>query len=268
MKIGVRPHDLSFSTTQELCEICKELGIDGLQLVSMKIFEDKFWDQEFIDQQINMIRSNGIDIFLLGSYFNMIHPNLEKLESGIKVFEENTKTAKRNKISNIGSETGSVNGDDWTYNPLNHQEESYAKLEKTIDQVTSKLDEQYYLLEPVYDHVAHNLELTKRMMRNDRVAITLDLANLLNVENHQSYLKIFEAFLAEFGSKIKIFHFKNFVIANNQKQATALDKGIIDYQQIYELVIKYKLDDIPVIVEELQGKMLEDSIKYLRSISQ
>lgn len=264
MKIGVRPHDLEFDNIQELCDICKGIDVDGLQLVLMRIFPTRIEDKKFIDSQIDIIKNNGIDIHLLGSYFNMIHPEDDKLELGHKIFEVNTAIAKRNGINYIGSETGSVNGDAWTYNSENHTEKSFGELKTAITRVTSNLDEQKYLLEPVYDHVSYNLEVTKDMMLNDKVAITFDLANVLNTENYTNYVEIFESYLKEFGDKIKIFHFKNFNIENNSKVLCQLDKGVLDYNNLYPLVEQYKLTEVPIIIEEIQGEELRNSIKYIR----
>lgn len=267
MKIGVRPHDLQFETISEMCEICKENQIDGLQLVFMKLFPDQITDEEFIDNVIDEIRSNNINIYLLGSYFNMIHPEKEKLIQGYDTFEINTRIANRNNIDYIGSETGSVNGDAWTYHPDNHTETSYMKLEESINIITSNIKDAKYLLEPVYDHVSHNLQLTERMMLNEHVAITFDLANVLNTENYQDYLKIFESYLQTFGNRIKIFHFKNFIIKDDAKVGCRLDQGLLDYTKIYSIVEEYNLTDVPIIVEELQGEDLFASIKFIKSLA-
>lgn len=265
MKIGVRPHDLEFKTIEEMCNICKKHQIDGLQLVLMRLFPKQIEDNQFVDSVIAQIKANGIDIHLLGSYFNMIHPQQEKLELGHKIFEINAAIAKRNTLSYIGSETGSVNGDAWTYNPDNHTEESFKKLELAIERVTSSLETEYYLMEPVYDHVAYNLELTERMLLNDKVAITFDLANVLNTTNYVDYIEIFESYLNQFGTRIKIFHFKNFVIKDNCKVLCRLDQGLLDYNLLYPLVEKYNLTNVPIIVEEIQGEDLFESIKFIRN---
>ncbi len=266
MKIGVRPHDLEFETTEELIEICKSMTIDGLQLVNLRTYPNIMDNPKLIDTEIQKLINSGVDIFLLGSYFNMIHPNDETLKNGYDIFKLNTEIARRNKILNIGSETGSINGDAWTYHPDNHTEESFKKLERSIVEITSYLDDEYYLLEPVYDHVSYDLDTTIRMASDKKVGITLDLSNLLNVDNHQDYLGIFESFLDQFASKIRIFHFKNFNIVEGQKVLCQLDKGYMDYEKIVSLVNKYNLSHIPVIVEEIQGEALKNSIDYLRKM--
>ncbi len=268
MKIGVRPHDLEFTTTEELISLCTKYQIDGLQLVCLRTYPQIMNAPAKIDAEIQKLLDNQIEIFLLGSYFNMIHPDDEKLQAGKEIFTINTGIAQRNGLVNIGSETGSVNGDAWTYHPDNHTESSYQKLEQSINEITKGLEGEYYLLEPVYDHVAYNLELTKRMILNDRVAITLDLANLLNKDNAQDYLEIFESFLATFRERIRVFHFKNFNLEAGNKVLCQLDQGIIDYELILPLIEKYQLTDIPVIVEEIQNEELFNSINYLRKLEE
>ncbi len=268
MKIGVRAHDVKFKTPEELISFCKENSIDGLQLVCMRTFPEKINKEAEIDVTIQNLINNNLEIFLLGSYFNMIHPNRQKLEAGYELFALNTEIAKRNNLMYIGSETGSVNGDSWTYHPDNHSELSFQKLAASIKRITKNIGNSYFLMEPVFDHVAYNLDVTKRMMLNDKVALTLDLANLLNQENCDNYLEIFEEYLREFATHIKLFHFKNILFINGNKVNCQLDKGIVDYQQILKIIKKYKLCNVPVIVEELQGKELINSIKYLRKLEE
>ncbi len=74
MKIGVRPHDLSFDTTEELIKICQNVGIDGLQLVCLRTYPEIMNNPMKIDHEIKKLKDAEIEIFLLGSYFNMIHP--------------------------------------------------------------------------------------------------------------------------------------------------------------------------------------------------
>ncbi len=266
MIIGVRAHDLEFDTINDMCQLCKEHSIDGIQLVIKRTFSERINDEKYIDSQIKQIQDMGIEIFLLGAYFNMIHPDDYKLAQGIETFKLNAQIAKRNKLLYVGSETGSVNGDEWTYHPDNHTAVSYTKLKTTIEQITANLELCKLLIEPVYDHVAHNVQVTKAMKINDDIGIIFDISNMLNCKNYLDYVFIFENFLKEFGNEIKVFHFKNFTIEDGKKNSCALDKGIIDYKLLYSLLKQYKLTHVPIIIEELQSEQLFESIKYLRKL--
>lgn len=267
MKIGVRAHDLDANSTEDIIQICKQNNIEALQLVVKKTFPEQFMDDEFLKTQIGMLRDSGIDIALLGSYFNMIHPDNLKLEAGINTFKRNVQIANNNNIKYVGSETGSVNGDEWTYHQLNHTTESRDKLHKTIVEIMKDLGNVNYLLEPVFDHVVYDEEITSEMVNEHNMQITFDLANVLNVENNENYEQIFELYLKKFKDRIRLFHFKNFHIIDGRKVGCELNNGVIDYEKIVKLVYKYGLDEVPVIVEELEGKELFNSIKFLNQLT-
>lgn len=266
MKIGVRAHDLGSSKVDEIIEICNKNGIDGLQLVVKKTFPDQFMNDQFLKEQIVTLRSAGVDIFLLGSYFNMIHPEVDKLDEGIKTFKRNVQIAKDNNIPVVGSETGSVNGDEWTYNSLNHTATSRIKLSQTIERIMENLGSVNYLLEPVFDHVVYDYNITAEMIELHDMSLTFDLVNILNIENYLQYEQLFEIYLQMFGNRIRLFHFKNFNIIDDQKVGCELNEGVVDYGKIIPLVNKYNLASVPVIVEELEGQQLFNSISYLKKL--
>lgn len=268
MKIGVRGHDLNTNDTDEIISICNKNGIEGLQLVIKKTFPDQFMNDQFLKEQIAKFRASGVDIFLLGSYFNMIHPDPEKLQMGIDTFKRNIQIAKANRIDVIGSETGSVNGDEWTYNQLNHTSQSRIKLSQTINKIMLGLEPVNYLLEPVYDHVVYDQNITAEMVELHNMSLTFDLVNILNTENYKQYEQLFETYLKLFGNRIKLFHFKNFKIIDGKKIGCELDGGIVDYRKIIPLVAKYNLSSVPVIVEELEGEQLFDSIRFLKQLDE
>lgn len=266
MKIGVRAHDLGSCKTEDIIEICNKHGIEGLQLVLKKTFPDQFMDDKFLKEQIVTLRSAGVDIFLLGSYFNMIHPETDKLEEGIKTFKRNVQIAKDNNIADVGSETGSVNGDAWTYNSLNHTDTCRVKLSQTIEQIMEDLDTVNYLLEPVFDHVVYDYNITAEMVKLHDMSLTFDLVNILNSKNYLEYEQLFETYLQMFSDRIRLFHFKNFNIIDGKKVGCELNEGVLDYEKILPLVNKYNLSSIPVIVEELEGQQLFNSICYLKKL--
>lgn len=266
MKIGVRAHDLGSNKTDEIIKICNKHGIEGLQLVLKKTFPDQFMDDEFLKEQIAALRSAGVDIFLLGSYFNMIHPETDKLEEGVKTFKRNVQIAKDNNIAVVGSETGSVNGADWTYNPLNHTATSRMKLSQTIEQIMDDLGPTKFLLEPVFDHVVYDYNITAEMVELHDMSLTFDLVNILNTENYPQYEQLFETYLQMFGDRIRLFHFKNFNIIDGKKVKCELSEGVVDYAKILPLVNKYNLTSVPVIVEELEGQQLFNSISFLKKL--
>ncbi len=183
----------------------------------------------------------------------------------------NLEIAKRCGLKQVGSETGSVNGDAWTYNPENHTVESFEVVEKVFGQFKTELigKNKIFLVEAVYDHVIYNGEVLSKLLDKldcDKYKVTFDLVNLLNVDNYKDYEKIAIDFLENFHDRIELLHLKNFVIEDNKKVNVRFNKGFMDYKKIIELIDKYNLTDIPCIVEEIDGEDLQESILYLETL--
>ncbi len=266
MKIGTRSHDILTHNVDELISYCKEHNIDGLHTAMYKSFEDEFADDSKMIEYINKIENAGIEIFVFGAYFNMVHPDREKQQAGEKLFSKVSNHSKSANCKLVGSETGSLNGDAWTYNENNHIPETIEQSRSVIQKMITNNPEVQVLIEPVYDHVIYSIAEGKKVVDDLNAKIILDLSNLLNTENYESYLDIFEEALKVYGDDIKIMHLKNFNWQDGEKAYCQLDKGILDYSKLFALIRKYNLETTPLVIEDLQNKELENSIKYLREL--
>ncbi len=273
MKLGVRGHDLGVTDVSDIIKICKKNNIGGLQLVVNKTWESLYNERNLseIVSRIKTLQAEGIEIFLLGTYFNPIHPNSKSVTEGIEKVRFNLEIANECGLKFLGSETGSLNGDSWTYNKDNHSLESFAKVLEVFSSFKTELieHEKNFLIEPVYDHVIYD---TNRLfsllggLNSENYLVTFDLANLLNTENYVDYEKITDDFLKSHNNKIRLMHFKNFVIKDNKKVGVRLEQGVIDYTKIIELLEKHDLKDVPCIIEELEGEDLISSVNYIYKI--
>lgn len=270
MNIGARGHDLGGTSVEEILFMCREYRVKGLQLVVNKTWEQLYVDRNIVEicNRIHQIKEAGIDIYLLGTYFNPIHPSAEAVEAGIEKVLFNLEIAKRCNIQYIGSETGSLNGDQWTYHCENHKEENYIEVGRIFSKFKNELQEKgkEFLIEPVYDHVIHDKKVLNDLLiqlDSNNYGITFDLVNLLNLDNYQEYEKIAEEFLQLHSKKIKVIHLKNFIIKENKKALCKLNDGIIDYTKFLQLLKKYELQNLPYIVEEIENDWLKESIAYL-----
>ncbi len=273
MKIGVRGHDLGVTEVTDIVRICKENNISGLQLVVNKTWEDLYKEQNILEisNRIKEIQNEGIKIFLLGTYFNPVHPNKQSLEEGIDKVMFNIEIAKECGLQYLGSETGSVNGDEWTYNEENHDNINFDKVFDIFSSFKNSLLEfdKKFLIEAVYDHVIYDKNRLSDLIDKldcKNYEVTFDLANLLNANNCMDYEKIADEFLNKHHKKIKLMHFKNFIIQDNKKVGVKLDEGIMDYKKIINLIKKYDLVNTPCIVEELEGDYLIESVKYIHEL--
>jgi sugar phosphate isomerase/epimerase len=60
------------------------------------------------------LKANGIEVSLIGAYFNPVHSNKEKVANCKQVFKDYLKYSHLLGCNTVGSETGSFNDDKWT----------------------------------------------------------------------------------------------------------------------------------------------------------
>src|SRR5574344_567490 len=93
MKIGVRVHDLGKDTPENLAKKAASIGFNGVQLVLNKaIIGETGLPGTLNTSKAKMIYqafdNEGLDIAMLGAYFNPVHSNRDLVETCVKKFEE------------------------------------------------------------------------------------------------------------------------------------------------------------------------------------
>lgn len=239
MKIGVRVHDFGKSNPATLASQAKAIGFDGVQLVLNKAIEGEtglpgtLSKEKAISIQ-KAFEDEGLEIFMMGAYFNPVHSNKQLVQTNIAKFKEHLKYLKDFKGHYVGSETGSYNDDKWTYNPLNRTEEAFLEVKRIFKDLAdyAKEVDGNIALEGAYGHCMFEPKALKRLVDeidNGHVFYTIDIYNYLSLSNYQEYKHIFEECLELFKGKIVIFHLKDFVIENEALKQCAIGKGIAGF---------------------------------------
>ena len=140
MKIGVRVHDFGKSNAETLAKQAKEVGFDGVQFVLNKAVEGETGLPGTLNKEKALefqkaFKSEGLEIFMMGAYFNPVHSNKELVKTNIAKFKEHLLYLNDFDGHFVGSETGSFNDDKWTYNPLNRTEEAYAEVKRIFGEL-------------------------------------------------------------------------------------------------------------------------------------
>ena len=252
MKIGVRVHDFGKSNAETLAKKAKEVGFDGVQLVLNKAIEGETGLAGTLSRQkanyfYEAFKNEGLDICMLGAYFNPVHSNKELVSKNVAKFKEHLIYMNDFHAGYVGSETGSYNDDKWTYNPLNRTEEAFLEvkrifsdLAKTAEEYNSKI-----ALEGAFGHCMFEPKALKRLadeINSDAVYFTVDIYNYLSIDNYQNHTKIFDECLELFKGKIVIFHLKDFVVEDNALKQCCIGKGIMNYDYIMPRWGKKKVD--------------------------
>ena len=273
MKIGVRVHDFGKSNAETLAKQAKEVGFDGVQFVLNKAVEGETGLPGTLNKEKALefqkaFKSEGLEIFMMGAYFNPVHSNKELVKTNIAKFKEHLLYLNDFDGHFVGSETGSFNDDKWTYNPLNRTEEAYAEVKRIFGELADYAKEVNgnIALEGAYGHCMFEPKALKRLVDeidNGHVFYTVDIYNYLDISNYQNYKEIFEEALDLFKGKIRIFHLKDFVIEDNKLKQCAIGKGLIDYEYLITR-IKETNPDAYCIFEGSKPEDMKFSLDFVK----
>ena len=274
MKIGVRLHDLGKSTAEDLAKKAKAIGFDGVQLVLNKAIEGETGlagtlSKEKANYFYEAFKNEGLEIAMLGAYFNPVHSNKELVSKMIAKFKEHLVYENDFHAGYVGSETGSYNDDKWTYNPLNRTEEAFnenvrifGELAKVAEDNNAKI-----ALEGAYGHCMFEPKALKRLVDtigSDSIYYTVDIYNYLSIDNYNNHTNIFDECLELFGDKIVIFHIKDFIVEDNALKQCCIGKGMMNYDYIMPK-IKANCPNAFLIFEGSKPEDMEYSYNFVQS---
>ncbi len=247
MKICIRAHDLGVKGTEGILTQLNKLGIDGVQMVCYKAYDDiAYQPGAMTEQKAAAIRSafaeTGAMIPLIGAYFNPVHSNPEKVKACKAIFADYLKVANAMGCNVVGSETGSFNDDKWTYHPRNRTEEALQTVVATFSELCD-IGADYgavVAMEGAAGHVCWDvdtLERAQKMMNRSNTRVIFDLYNYLDENNQGDYLKILDKGLDTFGDRILLFHMKDCEFVNGEKpRQVPFGTGQMDLEAVLERI--------------------------------
>ena len=259
MKLCIRAHDLGVKGTRDILDRLEQLGIDGVQMVCYKAYDDVPYtpgamNEEKAAQIGQAFAEKGKIIPLVGAYFNPVHSNAEKAERCFRVFAEYLTHCKAMGCGYVGSETGSYNDDKWTYHPQNRTDEAVERVAETFSHLCDIAAENGSMVavEGAAGHVCYNVAtLAKaRKLMGKPTKVIFDLFNYLDEGNHMDYLSILEEGLQTFAGEILLFHMKDCKLLPGQApKQVPLGTGDLDMEAILRRIKAYD----PEAVLTLEG---------------
>lgn len=274
MKLFIRAHDLGVKGEENIVAKLDEYGLEGVQLVTYKCLDGITYTpgavtEERADRFRSVFGAAGKIVPLIGAYFNPVHPDEGKIKNGIAVFKDHLSLAKRLGCDIVGSETGSYNGDKWTYHPLNRTEEALARVVRTFAELCEYAQERGVKvgMEGAFGHVCHNVKTLERAVKTigaDNIKIIFDLYNYLDRSNIDKMYDILEEGLQTFGDRICVFHIKDCTVGEDGllKQC-GVGKGIFDYYRIISEIRKV-CPDANLVFEGTTGEDIAPAVAHLR----
>ncbi len=275
MKICIRGHDLGVNGTEGILASLDRLGIDGVQMVCYKAYEDIPYSPGGITGQkaaaIGAAFSEAEKcIPLIGAYFNPVHSDRAKEQRCFDVFCDYLRHGQAMGCNAVGSETGSFNDDKWTYHPQNRTAEAQQQVIARFSQLCDIAADfgSVVAMEGAAGHVCWDvaaLERAQKAMNRKNTRIIFDLYNYLDESNQDDYLRILEQGLDTFGDRILLFHMKDCIFENGTKpRQVPFGTGRMDKEHILRRIKAFD----PNAVLTLEGTTGEDIAFAVKTIKE
>lgn len=266
MKKGIRGHDVRATGLKNIDKMCKESGIEYIQLVLEKSIED-FPQGAYSPEYAQSIKEElpNTKIAILGSYINPSDPDEKTLRASIEMFKEKIKYATVLKPIAVGTETGTyING-------KTHTEEAYRYLLTTVKELVAE-GEKYGVdiaIEGVHVFVINTPEIMARLVKDvnsENIKVIFDPCNLITMENYKEQDEIIKNMFDLVGNKIVAIHAKDFLVKDGEMLRANPGEGMLNYKLIFEKMKEYNLD-IPVICEGYNEVEAREAFIKLESLN-
>ncbi len=274
MRMFIRAHDLGAKGEENIIKKLDEFGLDGVQLVTYKCLDGITYTpgsmtKSRAEQFRKAFEKAGKTVPLIGAYFNPVHPDENKIKNGIAVFKDHLSLAKELGCGIVGSETGSYNGDKWTYDPQNRTEEALKRVVNTFSELCDYAEScgVNVGMEGAFGHVCWNVKTLDRAVRSigrKNIRFIFDLYNYLDGSNVDKMYDILDEGLQTFGDRICVFHIKDCIICDDGSlKQCGVGKGIFDYSRIISEIGKV-CPDANLVFEGTTGDDIAPAVSHIR----
>lgn len=275
MKICIRAHDLGVKGTAAILERLQELGIDGVQMVCYKAYDEIPYRPGAITREKAMeigsdFAAAGKIIPLVGAYFDPVHSDKAKVSRCFDVYADYLRNCQAMGCNVVGSETGSFNDDKWTYHPRNRTEEALQTVVSTFSQLADIAEScgSTVAMEGAAGHVCWDVDTLARARRmmGRKTKVIFDLYNYLDETNQSDYLSILDRGLDTFAGEILLFHMKDCAFVNGAKPAQVpLGTGEMDMKAILKKIKAYD-ENAVLTLEGTTGAHIPHAVQTIKTI--
>ncbi len=275
MKICIRAHDLGVQGTEAILQKIHALGIDGVQMVCYKAYDDIAYAPGAITAEKAAaigaaFQDAGAMIPLVGAYFNPVHSNKEKVSRCFDIFADYLRHCNAMGCRMVGSETGSFNDDKWTYHPQNRTEEALQTVVSTFSRLCDIAGEagSMVAMEGAAGHVCWDVDTLARArkMMNRPTKVIFDLYNYLDESNQGNYLTILDKGLDVFGGEILLFHMKDCLFVNGDKpKQVPFGTGDMDLGKVLGKIKAYDPNAV-LTLEGTTGEYIAGAVETIHRI--
>ncbi|MBR1970027.1 MAG: sugar phosphate isomerase/epimerase [Clostridia bacterium] len=266
-EFGLRGHDISCVSLEDMAEKASEIGITRVQLAMRKTMADIKWQNGmfsfgFADYIKRTLDKKGISVPVLSSYINLT----EMTKAQEDQFIDTLKFANVIGAGMVGSETGNILLEGFE----RHSEEAYHRVVNNVRRLADVAEKLGVMIgiEPVCVHTICSVEMLKRLIddvNSPNICVIFDLVNILTAENFKDYKDIIKNAFELFGDRISAIHLKDVKLDDGKLVRTTPGEGDIDYNFYFNL-IKEKKPHLDIILDELPSSLYKEVTEKLQLV--
>ncbi len=272
MDFGVRAHDFGKLPLAELAARIAASGASYVQLAFAKALAEPVLGPGSLSPGLGRIvrrefASRGLDIAVLGCYFNMGHPDPALRSSGADHFREHLRFAADFGCRIVATETGSVRAD-YGEDPENGGERAFCVFMKTLEPLVEEAERTGSLvcIEPVAKHIVNSPKRAARVFNETgsrSLGAVFDPVNLLATENLADQRRIVEECFELWGDRMMVLHAKDCAAEGGKLKVVPPGRGTLDFPFLAKLFSARK-PMAHVIIESCSPADLGESARRLR----
>jgi len=274
MILGGRAHDFGRLPVEELALKVSKQGYSYIQLALAKALDG-------IDTSLgklspgmanyirDIFKKQNVQIAVLGCYINPIHPNIDERMMQIDRFKEHIRFARDFGCSIVGTETGSLKGDD-SNDYDNESKSAFETLIYTLRELVKEAEKFGVIvgIEGGKNEVVSTPQKMRRVLNlipSNNLQVIYDPTNYLSSYNFKDQDEIIKQAFELFGDRMVALHAKDFVVKNGEISIVAAGKGDLNYELILRL-IKEKKPFINILLEDIKEIEMEGSMSFITEI--
>lgn len=251
MEFGCRAHDLTAPRTpEELGAACEAQDVRYVQLALAKSFPDMASGAREVSPGMGahvrrVLAAYGVEVAVMGCYFNMIDADAGAREVGIEKFEAYLANARHFGAPIVASETGSVDPS-FRYTEANFTTEAFDEAAAVIERLVAVGERMGTIvgIEPGVNHPIHDAEtcarLVERVGGSPYLGFILDPTALVTPELAPRQLEVTHEMLGRLAPRIVATHLVDWRVEAGELVRVNLGEGSMDVDGVLAAVTAAK----------------------------
>lgn len=270
---GIRGHDLSASSTQEILDQLDRLSLDGVQLAPAKVYDalkspGDFLTGHFARAVAEAFQRRDKKVLVLGCYLNHAHPDPALQKEFQRITAGYIKACADHDFACVATESFTLHGDGSPH-PEDHTEAGYQRLVRQLEPLVevAEILGVDFVVEGAAHHILHDIATLKRLVEDidsPRLKLIFDPVNLMTETLAKDQEGFFQDYLETLGAHIQAVHLKDFRFHGSEKKVLTAGEGELAYAKLFPL-LQALPHPVDLLLEGVEPPLLETAVRFMKS---